>query len=680
MKWTPLRGRKAQDKERARIEAALRLLVEASSQQRLLALEQLVALIRPRRRNDATTAGRRLGLLTDCVAANPEYAAGLRQTLVALLDEHRPIRLFTDSGILADEGFFTGLWRRVGQRLLPPERDLNQLSAVLHRLFPHRDDERWVDGIPNPAWIALLDALKFQPPGAFGSPQSTHQRMHLQMLEALQILSYRIAAIGLDPELVRSHPAIERYESPFVMQNVELRRFLEERHNALSERRAPGLDDRHLLVLLSQCEDSINKVWRQAAETGTSVRLTTLLARLGQCIERQKALLRLIEDQPAHELNVRRVELFKRLLRAETRQDSFGEQWSQTVRLLALRITRNASRTGEHYITESRAEYFTLFRSAMGAGFIVAFMALNKIAMSATAHPPFVEAVLHSLNYGLGFVLIFLLHFTIATKQPAMTASHIAHSMDPQPGSRASSRVEGLADLIVRTARSQFIAVVGNVWVAFVIAGLVGLAILSQTGAHAVNPERALKLLEDVSPLRSLAVPHAAVAGVCLFLAGLIAGYYDNRSAYNRIPQRIAQLRSLNRWLGPTRTQRLAESIGHRFGGIAGNFFFGCMLGSMGAIGDILGLPLDIRHITFAAANVAYSFVALQFQVPPALAAEAIIGVFVIGSTNLVVSFSLALYVAMKAQRVKFREFRPLLSALGKRFAGRPRDWFWPPP
>ena len=30
------------------------------------------------------------------------------------------------------------------------------------------------------------------------------------------------------------------------------------------------------------------------------------------------------------------------------------------------------------------------------------------------------------MNYALGFVLIYLLHFTIATKQPAMTAQTIA--------------------------------------------------------------------------------------------------------------------------------------------------------------------------------------------------------------------------------------------------------------
>ena len=44
------------------------------------------------------------------------------------------------------------------------------------------------------------------------------------------------------------------------------------------------------------------------------------------------------------------------------------------------------------------------------------------------------EALPVSLNYGLGFVLIHLLHFTVATKQPAMTANAIAASMGDSRG------------------------------------------------------------------------------------------------------------------------------------------------------------------------------------------------------------------------------------------------------
>lgn len=168
------------------------------------------------------------------------------------------------------------------------------------------------------------------------------------------------------------------------------------------------------------------------------------------------------------------------------------------------------------------------------------------------------------------------------------------------------------------------------------------------------------------------------MAGVCLFLAGLISGYYDNKAIYNRIPQRLQQVSWLRRLLGAGRLVRITRYLEHNFGAIMGNFLFGCMLGSMGTIGFILGLPLDIRHITFAAANLAYGWAELGFAaVPlPGLLVSAL-GVVLIGIANLGVSFTLALNVAMRSRGLRFRERHVLLGRLFSRFLTRPSDFFW---
>jgi site-specific recombinase len=54
--------------------------------------------------------------------------------------------------------------------------------------------------------------------------------------------------------------------------------------------------------------------------------------------------------------------------------------------------------------------------------------------------------------------------------------------------------------------------------------------------------KKRITLLDSNNPLTSGAVIYAAIAGVCLFLAGLIAGFHDNLSAYNKIPERIAAI------------------------------------------------------------------------------------------------------------------------------------------
>jgi len=54
-------------------------------------------------------------------------------------------------------------------------------------------------------------------------------------------------------------------------------------------------------------------------------------------------------------------------------------------------------------------------------------------------------------------------------------------------------------------------------------------------------------------------------------------------------------------------------------------------------------------------------------------------GVIAIGTVNLWVSFSLALFVAMRSRQVRFRHGIPLLKGLLARFLKKPLDFFLPP-
>ena len=668
------RARGVPDEEvRARVARVLDELTQTPTGRRPDALLGLIDVLRPRWRGDATAARRNVDALTALVVADEPRRRALRETLIEVLADKQWIHLLADAGVLSGESFFAGLGRRIGQSVLPGVYNADSLRDYLGRLFPRPRDHEWVDSVPDEVWATLLDALELS-----DLPEEVRARIAHQVLESVQVLSYRIAAIGLEPELVRNYPAIERYESPFLAQSEEVRQLLRERQAALAENRAPATDEKHLLVLLDQCVEIVSKVRRLAEKTGASISLTALILRLYESIDRVRVLIDLLEPRPAAESTLARVHLFKELVRAQNTDNALSHHWARHVELLALRVTGNAGKTGEHYITQSRAEYRDMLRSAAGAGFVIAFMALIKVALSATPNAPFVEAAQYSLNYGLGFVLIYMLHFTIATKQPAMTASHIAASLDNASG--RADRLDGLAELVVRTHRSQFIAVVGNVGMVLPLSVLLAAAVFAQTGTHVVTPDEASQVLHDLSPVHSLALFHAAIAGVCLFLAGLLSGYYDNRAVYNQLRVRIAQRPALRRWLGAERTERLAQYIEDHLGGIAGTFLFGAMLGSVGTIGFVLGLPLDTRHITFAAANLGLSLQGLDWQVDAGTIALSAVGVGAVGMVNLVVSFSLALYVAMKSQRVSFVETPALVGNLLQRFLSRPMSFFLPPP
>ena len=93
---------------------------------------------------------------------------------------------------------------------------------------------------------------------------------------------------------------------------------------------------------------------------------------------------------------------------------------------------------------------------------------------------------------------------------------------------------------------------------------------LSWDGPRCRRPDHAERLLAEQSLIHSGVVVYAAIAGICLFVAGLISGYFDNYAAYNRIPQRIRQLAWARRLLGEYRLQRVANYVGDNLGALAG--------------------------------------------------------------------------------------------------------------
>jgi site-specific recombinase len=652
-----------------------RYLHEDGDQATLIAA--LISKIRPPKAGQTDHAVHMIAALCHILGSNPELRGVLRGALIDLLGAHKPVSLYVESGVLPGTGFFSELHRRVSHKLLPDAIDTQYLKDIFALIFIRHDDEVWVNVIPDACWLELLAALRFDEQAAdVGLPTPLRG-----ILDAILVLSYRISSIGLEPELTRNEPSLEEFASPFLSQNDEVGEYLEQYALAWTDPEFEFQDEKHTLVLLDQCALITQKIRRTASRYGTSISLTFLLQRLSQQMERMEHLLAILAalraDKTGDSVQPLFVGLFKTLVGGECNKNNVRQHWREGLELLALRVTENASHTGEHYITSTRSEYFTLLRSAMGAGLVIAFMALFKVFAAKQQLPPLTEAVVFSLNYGLGFMLIHIMHFTVATKQPAMTASAIAASISESGGN--SRDMDSLTSIIAQTLRSQLAAILGNVLVVVPLAMLIAWGIVTATGTHFISPEKAHHLLADIDPLHSLAVFYAAIAGVCLFLSGLIAGHHDNLAMYNRIPQRLKQLRWLKRLLGEKRLWRVADYVEDNLGALAGNFYFGCMLGGVAAIGVLFGLPLDIRHITFSSAYLGFSLIGLDFAVEPQTVILSVLGIALIGLTNLMVSFTLALSVAMKARKVTFEHWPILLKSLGRRIRQKPREFFLPP-
>jgi site-specific recombinase len=260
-----------------------------------------------------------------------------------------------------------------------------------------------------------------------------------------------------------------------------------------------------------------------------------------------------------------------------------------------------------------------------------------------------------------------------------MTAARIAaalHESDQKSSKYRQADADSMAALINKVFRSQLMAVLGNLATVIPISFLLALGYWYLTGHHLVNVFKARHLIEDSNPWHSLALLHAAIAGVWLFLSGLVSGYYDNKALYTRMGQRVQQLHGLGRLLGKKRLARFGRYVEDNLGGLMGNAVFGLLMGTTATVGFLLGLPLDVRHVTFSSANFAIGFVGLGEQLDPETIAITFLGIALIGMVNLLVSFGLALWVALRARKVRFRHGFRLLRALGRRLRAAPLDFF----
>ncbi|NJL12354.1 MAG: site-specific recombinase [Microscillaceae bacterium] len=567
--------------------------------------------------------------------------------------------------------------RKIAYKILPEYQSPQTYVYLLKLVFHKSKDYVWVQAVPDEVWIRLFNHLGLKPIADLSKKHPTVE----QFLNALLIISLRITTIGLEPEIVDRLPELEKFGSPFLGQNLEVDRYIENFKNQSDFDQSPeNTDYKQILVMLTQCGDYVDIIQRSRDAHGITLNITYALQRLSQNIRRMKTLLAMLVRQPDKPPFAVEVAFFKESVQMICTKNSLQRHLQNNVSLLAYQVTEHASKTGEHYITSNRKEYWKMGRAASGGGFIVAFLCVFKTWIYQLKLPPFGEAFMYSLNYSFGFMTIYITGSALATKQPAMTAARIAQSLDEKDAKGTNKpQADRFAHLIAKVSRSQLIAFLGNILVAFPVAYLLALLYFFWTGDHIANPERANKMIQEIHPFRSYSLFHAGIAGIYLFLAGLISGYYDNRAISHKIPQRIRTHPFLRRIFPESWRNRLADYLAHNLGSLAGNFYLGIFLGTTGTIGLILGLPIDIRHITFASGNFGLAVVGLEHQLSMGVFSMTLLGVIGIGFMNFLVSFSLAIFVAIRSRRIKVKEGRRLFHSLRKLLFSRPMLFLFPP-
>ena len=603
--------------------------------------------------------------LCEYLEAHAEQAHLLGSFIQSTVLSHNTLLLLTESGVPGNKGFGTELFQRIERRLIPELEDPQDLRTTLRTYFSSDKDYKWINAVSNGLWMRLLASL--------GIGEGAGPRMSVEWATSLRILSHHISSLGLQPEITHRLPHLDDPDSPFLLLSNELLKYIEFIQGHSLEECRGCLEG--AVRIVETCRNEVERLRNEKGIYGTSLRLTSLSYRLLKLLNRLECLLRMtVADGVAFRKNL--VKLFREVVEAENTRNHIRPHIRESGDLLAFQVVEHAAKKGSKYITSGLQDYWAFFLASLGGGLIVGIFACIKMISKQWELPLAVEALAYGINYSICFVIIYLTGTALATKQPAMTANTLARTMK---GEEHGVSLAGLEDLIVRVWRSQFISFVGNLMMALPVAMGISIAYRHFFGTPIMDETLSLKLLNGIHPLQSGALIYAAIAGIFLFASGVFAGWVDNRNIYLHFPERIAKSPWLIRLFGEKRTQGMGRFLDQKLGILAGNVLLGFCLGSTATVGEILGLPLDIRHIAFSSAEFGVSLDLLSATVTRDVVLISALGVFLIGFVNFLVSFGLSITLALESRRVRFSETRRLLWNLFIRFLRRPIDWFFPP-
>ncbi|MDR2121908.1 MAG: site-specific recombinase [Flavobacteriaceae bacterium] len=606
-----------------------------------------------------------IDFLTEAIAANPIIKEKFIGQLIPIFRNIHMQKFMTDFRILSDDKLITLLFRHIGNKILPQISDDETLLSLTNEVLYSNGNHNFVKLIPVDRWLKFYEAL-------FKGDTVICNREYVkkQIREGALILIDRIVGGAADTEVFKMSQIKSIEENPFQKLARNLIRILQD-HEIVDSDKIGKLE-----YQIKTCQIYLDNIINQKEKKGISLQITIKITCLRQQLERISILLHALHLLDNESLTFAMANITKNWLGFYSPKSSIINSFQSTIYILTSLVIWHNRQTGEKYITTTPKEYMQMFYSAMGGGFLVAVLCFIKAQMGMGTYAPFTQAMLYSFNYAWGFVAIYLMHWVLATKQPAMTAAALAHTLNQDEKSVSDYKEFGL--LFIRLFRSQFIAFIGNVLAVFVTAVLIFYLLSYSTGIELINLHKAEKFRGEVVNLDFKIFWYASIAGIFLFLSGLVSGLTENYTRYHNIPERLYNHPLLKKFVKEKKRRKWGNWYENKIGGISGNVFLGLCLGSAFLIGNFLGIPFDIRHITFSGGNYAMALCYFNFDISWKEFLTGFVGIFGIGIFNFLVSFSLSLWVAMKSVNVPTKEMGKILYSALKLFIKNPICFFLP--
>lgn len=601
---------------------------------------------------------------------NPEVTENFGYYIRNLFDG-KPFNLsLTEANILSENAFYPELKKRLLDKLLPSVENEDTVWYMVDTVSVRpKADLAFFKSLNEESFSELFRLLKID-------TLILKPSVKRELLFSLNILAWRMIGTALDVQVVNMAPEYRNFDNPFLALQNEIdllnANFKEDPAFQLTSK---DVNYKQIRVYIRQCLEFVALAFKNSAKYGISGKINQSLLKVRQQLERMKDVLSVMVIDGEEDVIRNSKKLVFKILEYKSHKNNLRELFSDSTTLKSHLITNHTAETGTHYITSNKRDYMMMFLRASGGGVIVGALCILKLLYSYIPGSDFSHAFLYSFNYAMGFIMIYLMNYTLATKQPAMTAATMAKVLSE--GQNTRKNYVDFAHLVSRLFRSQFIAFMGNVLLAFPIALAIiyGIDVFFQQNFAA---EKSATLLRDLDPVKSKAILHASIAGFFLFISGIISGNVGNSSVFYRIPKRIEKNPFLNYFLGKNAAKGLSGYYARNWAGIISNFWFGIFLGATGPIGVFLGLDLDIRHITFASGNFALGLYGADFSVAASTFWIAFITVFLIGFFNFAVSFGLSMILAFRSRKVNFGELKEIYREIFRYFMKNPLRFFLP--
>ena len=650
------------------IELMRALDAEAPLAERNLWLIRLLAWVRGDS-DDVDMAVARMRMLIDAAEVRPDWLHQWQDWWREFLTTMDATALLADLGFAPRGSFPSELVHRLRRKLLPATPETTDLSELFGLMFPTELDAKWLRALDEPTLQRLRTTL-FRAEG-HGTQAGGGYALRT-LLDAMAYATGQISAIGQSADVRLRMSPEAREQRPFLDLPIVFETL---RQAVLTHGRqsAPALvAAAELRSQLDACRAAAATVYAHLGEHGISVHIEFQLRQLRQRILRVKALLLCLDtDAPAQAT----AQLLSHLVRVNRDSLSMRALLASSTELLAAKVTERNAETGEHYITRTPRDYLRMLGAASGGGVVLAFTTWIKLGLGMLGLSAFWGGLYAGLNYAVSFVIIMLAHWTVATKQPAMTAPAMAARLKNVTTPEA---VENFVDEMVYLLRSQYAAILGNVGLVIPAAIGIGVAVQWLGWDGVLSASHAREILAHHHLLGPTALFAAATGGL-LFLSSIVAGWVENWFVFHRLDSVMAYDPRMTRWLGAARAARWGAYWRDHISGYTANISLGLMLGLVPPIIGFFGVPFEVRHVTLVAGQIAASAHKLGAQVlhQPAFG-WAVAGIVITGLMNLTFSFTLAFRLALTAQNVPAVDRRRVYIALAWRALRRPWSFVLP--